>query len=356
MTGKIASGLLALAVATIVSCTTRVETYPSYATPLPRIQDKDYSMGVTSPFCGYIGNTLVVAGGANYPDRSLAQGGRRHAYKNIWALEGEEWKCLGFLEDSTAWGATFPVKDGLILAGGRNHRITLDKVRKITLDGDGVTSTVLPPIPRAVEQSAYTYYGDDLYILGGYDEDRPLRNVFHFNGEWERLPLLPDYIAQGIALATKDRLYIWGGYNPLQLKTAEGGFRLDLTAENPQWEKIAGIPSGGTLTGSSSLTLPDGRLLVVGGVDKDVFNRTFRYSPEEMKKYLSMAREDYNYRGEVLLFDPETEKWSTILEDEVFALTGAGLCLSPSGEITLVGGEVSPGTPTPRILSFTLKQ
>ena len=63
---------------------------------LKPIPDAAYSKGVSAPFCGMAGNVLVVAGGANFPDKSLIEGGAKRVYADIWAMDllSGEWSSL----------------------------------------------------------------------------------------------------------------------------------------------------------------------------------------------------------------------------------------------------------------------
>ena len=87
-------------------------------TEFPPIPDPAYAKGVSAPFCGYEGDALIVAGGANFPDKPLLEGGAKKVYNDIWAFSEGAWHHAGFLRDSVAYGATFAVPGGLVLAGG----------------------------------------------------------------------------------------------------------------------------------------------------------------------------------------------------------------------------------------------
>ena len=58
-------------------CTTSEETRQPAEVPLPAIAPgTDYGLGVSALAAGEIDGTLIVAGGANFPDTPAAEGGK----------------------------------------------------------------------------------------------------------------------------------------------------------------------------------------------------------------------------------------------------------------------------------------
>jgi len=55
--------------------------------PLPPIPDP---VGVAAPFAGVSGGALIVAGGANFPDRPPWQGGTKVWHDAVWVLDKPE--------------------------------------------------------------------------------------------------------------------------------------------------------------------------------------------------------------------------------------------------------------------------
>src|ERR1044071_1523115 len=58
-------------------------TFPS----LPPAAGQQKQPGVASPFVGVHGNALIVAGGANFPDKMPWEGGAKVWWDDIWVLE-----------------------------------------------------------------------------------------------------------------------------------------------------------------------------------------------------------------------------------------------------------------------------
>ena len=187
-------------------------------TELKAIPDAAYAKGVSAPFCGVAGDALVVAGGANFPDKSLLEGGAKRVYADIWALEAGEWAHAGLLPDSTAYGATFAVDGALVLAGGNVCGVTTDKVYELTLQDGAAVLRALPPLPEPMEQCGWTRDGDRLYLVGGVGTTGVYACTV---GEyvWTRLADLPEPLVQPVAFASGGLLYVWGGFNPETLES-----------------------------------------------------------------------------------------------------------------------------------------
>ena len=312
---------------------------------LPPIPDAAYAKGVSAPFCGYIGDTLVVAGGANFPDKPLLEGGTKKVYADIWAHDGAQWLHAGCMKDSVAYGATFQLDNALVFAGGNVNGKTTDKVYKVQLAGGKSLLTELPSLPVPMEQYGWSQYGNNLYLAG-------TEGVFCCQigaWTWTRLCALPEPLVQPVAYATEKGLFLWGGFNPETLMAPSIGHFLNL--ETLEWESAPHIPDDGTFVGASGTTLPDGRLVVVGGVNRAIFERALRNTPEDRIPYLSREPEEYKFRKSVWLFDGL--RWKELGEVPETALAGPGIAATASG-LLVTGGELKPGVRSPKTFTIAL--
>ena len=332
---------------------------------LAPIPDAAYAKGVSAPFCGVAGDALVVAGGANFPDKSLLEGGAKRVYADIWALEAGEWVHAGLLPDSTAYGATFAVDGALVLAGGNVCGVTTDKVYELTLQDGAAVLRALPPLPEPMEQCGWTRDGDRLYLVGGVGTTGVYACTV---GEyvWTRLADLPEPLVQPVAFASDGLLYVWGGFNPETLEVSDKGLVIPIDssvipadssvipAEEPEspWREAPSIPDGGTFVGATGATLPDGRLAVVGGVNRAIFARALHNTPEDRIPYLSKEPAEYRFRQAVYAFDPASGAWTLLGADPACALAGPGVAVRPDGGLYVAGGELKPGVRSPKL--FTL--
>ena len=320
-------------------------------TELKAIPDAAYAKGVSAPFCGVVGDALVVAGGANFPDKSLLEGGAKRVYADIWAHTDGEWAHVGVLPDSTAYGATFAVDGALVLAGGNVCGVTTDKVYELSLQGGAAVLRALPPLPEPMEQCGWTRDGDRLYLAGGVGTTAVYACTI---GEyvWTRLADLPEPLVQPVAFASGGSLYVWGGFNPETLEVFDKGLVISSEVEKSLWREAPSIPDGGTFVGATGATLPDGRLAVVGGVNRAIFARALHNTPEDRIPYLSKEPAEYQFRQAVYAFDPVSGAWTLLGADPACALAGPGVAVRPDGGFFVVGGELKPGVRSPRLFSL----
>ena len=320
-------------------------------TELKSIPDAAYAKGVSAPFCGVVGDALVVAGGANFPDKSLLEGGAKRVYADIWAHTDGEWAHVGVLPDSTAYGATFAVDGALVLAGGNVCGVTTDKVYELSLQGGAAVLRALPPLPEPMEQCGWTRDGDRLYLVGGVGTTAVYACTI---GEyvWTRLADLPEPLFQPVAFASGGSLYVWGGFNPETLEVSDKGLVISSEVEKSLWREAPSIPDGGTFVGATGATLPDGRLAVVGGVNRAIFARALHNTPEDRIPYLSKEPAEYQFRQAVYAFDPASGAWTLLGADPACALAGPGVAVRPAGGLYVAGGELKPGVRSPRIFSL----
>lgn len=314
---------------------------------LPAIPDSAYAKGVSAPFCGVIGEALLVAGGANFPDKPLLEGGAKKVYADIWAHRQGRWEHAGVLPDSTAYGATFQLDESLVLAGGNDGRQSLDKVYELSRQDGQFRLRPLPPLPVPMEQAGWTSGKDRLYLAGGVGTT----GVYTCKtGEyiWSKLTDLPQPLVQPVLFASGERLYVWGGFNPETLELPEKAWVWD----GHSWKDGPAFPDGGTFVGATGATLPDGRLAVAGGVDRSIFARALHNTPEDRIPYLSQEPAAYRFRQAIFLFDPATESWSEAVETPLCALAGAGVAVCGSQALYIAGGERKPGVRSPLIFSL----
>ena len=379
--------------AALALCLVACNTETMKTTDLKAIPDAAYAKGVSAPFCGAIQDVLVVAGGANFPDKSLLEGGAKRVYADIWAKapHGRKWIHAGVLPDSTAYGATFAVDSALVLAGGNVCGVTTDKVYELRLSYGKAVLRTLPQLPVPMEQCGWTRDGENLYLVGGVGTTGVYTCKIG-TYVWSKIADLPEPLVQPVAYASGGKLYVWGGFNPETLGVSDRGIVMDLTvissgaasvipsgAKESLWKAAPAIPDGGTFVGATGATLPDGRLVVVGGVNRAIFARALHNTPEDRIPYLSKEPAEYQFRQDVFTFDPAAAEdtigtgtvsdgvtgsatssgaWTRLGTVPACALAGPGVAVRPAasapghGSLYVAGGELKPGVRSPRIFSL----
>ena len=377
--------------AALALCLVACNTETMKTTDLKAIPDVAYAKGVSAPFCGAIQDVLVVAGGANFPDKSLLEGGAKRVYADIWAKapHGRKWVHAGVLPDSTAYGATFAVDSALVLAGGNVCGVTTDKVYELRLSYGKAVLRTLPQLPVPMEQCGWTRDGENLYLVGGVGTTGVYTCKIG-TYVWSKIADLPEPLVQPVAYASGGKLYVWGGFNPETLDVSDRGIVMEISpraslgrndsdtalstgaegahavissgaeggVEKSVWAEAPAIPDGGTFVGATGATLPDGRLVVVGGVNRAIFARALHNTPEDRIPYLSKEPAEYQFRQDVFAFDPAAGAWTCLGSVPACALAGPGVAVRPAtsasghGALYVAGGELKPGVRSPRIFSL----
>lgn len=364
-------GLYILAMLSLCSAgCTKVDTPPQLTVqPLPAIAPaSDYGKGVSAAAAGEIGGTLLIAGGANFPDTPAAEGGSKRFYDEIYALaEGaSEWELAGSLPHPAAYGAAFVLDDCIIMAGGANAGGTLQDVFRLSVNScafnsetdsqDGTLATVTPlsSLPVPVEQAGFAQNGKKLYIAGGLTNGVSSLGVYSCDmgadGEWRMMTELPEAMVQPIAAVTERFLYVWGGFDPAKKEAANYGFRFDM--QERVWNRTKGLPDGGTAVGAAAVQDSDGTMWVAGGVNREIFNAALNQPAEKSAEYLSQPVEYYRFRQQIFRFDTVSERWSAVGETPAAARAGAAVVLSPTYGFTILNGEQKPGIRSAEINSI----
>lgn len=350
----------------VVGCSgnTATDKQAIEVTALPAVAPAaDYGKGVSALAAGEIDGTLVVAGGANFPDTPAAEGGAKCFYDDIFTLKAgaDKWVAAGKLPQPVAYGAVFTTSWCIIIAGGANAEGSLADVFSLELSPDETlndiaVSTSIPPLPMPIEQAAAARNGDKLYIAGGLSNGKPSLGVYAYNlavgGEWNMIAGLPEPFVQPVAAATDNYIYVWGGFDPAKKIAADYGFRYDL-ARN-EWSRIEGLPDGGTAVGSTVVQDKSGTALLAGGVNRDIFNAALNQPADKNAEYLSQLVDYYKFRREIFAFDPATETWSSVGEAPAAARAGAAL-LPTSDGIIILNGEEKPGIRSAEINQLSIR-
>ncbi len=336
--------------AAISSCADRGtgESFRLYGCGWPSEASEGYSKGVSAPFCGVYDGKFVTAGGANFPETPAAEGGQKRYYSDIHVFDGERWMKAGELPFPLAYGGSFTIDGEMLTAGGNNGSGTVADVFRIVQLGGGLMALPSTPLPTPVEQAGYASDGDTIYIAGGLSADGVSEKVLagkvsDAGIEWKEIAGMPERLVQPVAFAAEGCLYVWGGFDPVEKRVSTKGWRLDLNS--CKWDEAGEGPDGETFAGASAAVLDDGRAVVVGGVDKDVFTHGLSAAGEAKAAYMTMDPEDYRFNRKLRIFDPEEGRWTSAGEDGALALAGAGI--ASDGKTTYItGGEIKPGIRT----------
>lgn len=136
--------------------------------------------GVAGPFVGRVAGKLVIAGGSNFPDKPLWQGGEKRFYDTIRILGTDKDGSFQWVETAIrlpepgAGGASVTVDDVLYLFGGSNTEGTTDRCLKLAWNGETGQPEIfpLPKLPEPLSFSAAAAHNGVVYLAGGYTDEK----------------------------------------------------------------------------------------------------------------------------------------------------------------------------------------
>jgi N-acetylneuraminic acid mutarotase len=188
---------------------------------LPPLPDEN---GFAGSFGGVCGGALLVAGGANFPDKKPWQGGAKVWYESAFLLDrpGGTWKRIGRLPRPLGYGVSVTYRDGVVCVGGSDAARHYADVFRLDIKDGRLVTTSLPPLPRPLANACGALVGDVLYVAGGQAK--------------------PEASSASKAVVT-----------------------IDLAAAVPQWREIEPCPGGGRILAVAAAF--DGAFWVVGGAE-----------------------------------------------------------------------------------------
>lgn len=331
-------------------------------------------VGVSAAFVGVADGCVLRAGGCNFPENPMAPDSKKKYYDGIYVLvQNEEGSIstekIGALPSPMAYGCAITTPRGLVVVGGTTPSESLSETYMVNVTDSGyVKMSHLPSLPFKADNNAGTYCEGKVYLAGGNVDGQP-SNVLYcldlndVDKGW--LPLAPfpgNPRVQPVMAAGKDakgnsRLYMWGGFAgksaDWEASLETDGLAYDI--KKKKWSRVnAPVDGEGnevSTGGGVALTLPDGKIAVIGGVNKDIFLEALR---NQAPDYLSHPAEWYRFNDLIFIFDPATEKWSIADRNQSAARAGAGAAVAPDGTVLLVGGEIKPRIRTADILQIKL--
>lgn len=329
-------------------------------------EEQGLDKGVSACYCGVINGYLYIAGGCNFPDKPVAEGGKKRFYKAIYAAklnaEGNrlEWKTVGQMPQPAAYGVSVTYENSLILVGGNNETGGLTTAIRLRPTATGMQQEALPNLPHALDNMAGAVVGHILYVVGGNCEGVATQKVWSLDLKntakegWKEEPSIPGISrVQPIAAALAgDLLGVWGGFAP---KTDSKAAQLAMNGASYNagcgtWTALP-VPTDALgeevfTGGATAIATPQKGVVVVGGVNKDVFLAAINKLPEG---YLLHEPEWYRFNSRVLCY--RDGAWTQLLQHPSVARAGCALAYW-DGWVYVVGGELKPGIRTPEIVRF----
>lgn len=341
--------LITSLILTLASTSLRAEVAWSQLMPLPD------PIGVAAPFAGVSSETLVVAGGANFPEAAPWDGGVKQWHSSIFALEQTDgsWRRVGELPEANAYGTSVTTKDGILCLGGSNESHHFSSCFILQYVDGSCRFKELPSLPKPLAYTAGAALGEKVYLFGGSEEPGSTsasNELFRLDLQdlgkgWEPCDPLPGPGRILPVVGVRDgSLFVFSGasLHPDDKGNPARTYLTDAWRYRPDegWQEMASLPRAAVAAPSPATALGHSHLLILGGDDGSLAD----FMPKSAHP---------GFTHEHLLYDRLTDTWtsSTSLPEDLEspvttpAVTWNERTVFPSGEIR-------PGVRSPQVLSL----
>jgi SSS family transporter len=379
---------------------------------LPPAHNESNQSGLAGPYVGVHKGALLVAGGANFPERMPWLGGKKIWWDDVYVLEKDatgkpqkDWFRSPKLKlpHPIAYGVAISTEKGVICIGGSDaERIHADVIRLQWLPKEKeVKIQPLPDLPRPLAYMAGVKVGDVVYLAGGQEtaKGKATKNFWALDlseedkpdGDftWKELPAWPGPprvlpVAAAQSDGRNDCFFLFSGRLPktgMPTELLTDAYKYEPTSKT--WTQLADVSSGDgqTLCVMAGIGAPVGaaHVGVFGGADgkrfleieamnariaalkNEVENTTKKGSVEldELQAKHRLFHEKHTgFSPDVLAYHTITNTWTKMGEaDTPFPVTTQAVewNLSINGGkersyLIIPSGEFSPGVRTTEVL------
>lgn len=352
----------------------------SVATELPA-PGVEIQLGLAGVCTGISNNVLLVAGGANFPNRMPWQGGKKKYWDDIYILKKVDstFKWLSSapfkLKNKMAYGASVTVADSVVCIGGETESGLSKEV--FLLQWDAVAKTivtkVLPPLPFPVTNAGAATIGNTVFIAGGETPDSVASqflslDLANTSSGWKELHRLPKPVSHALLVAQcngdDNGLYLIGGRMRNSGRTSDlyaSVYRFDLKTNN--WKEKKSLPYA--LSAGTGIATGSRHILLFGGDKGETFQKTERLVAAINRETNEARKEELNsqkihlqsthpgFSKEVLQYNTLTDVWSVTgsIPLDVPVTTTA---IKWGNFVMIPSGEIKAGVRTRKILAGNL--
>ena len=353
------------------------------APELPKRAQDSIAFGYAGMVGGVHNATIIVGGGANFPDGLPWKGGKKSYSDKLYVLDGGKWQLSNqTLPSPLAYGASVSIPDGILVIGGENGSSTTKQVLAIKYNpvSSAIEITEYPPLPEPLAYTAAVVEDGYAYVVGGKNDEKCVNSFYRLSledkKEWEKLTDFPGSPRAVHAISvqeTKDsrKLFVIGGRNQNAGKKSETlTDYLSYDLRKGVWNNEGTLlidDKPRVLMGASAETMGSMHLMVYGGSDEILFDQL-----ETIALELAQTQNDSivakltakndkilsahpGFSKEILGYNTITQKWFLYdsLPDKIPV---TALSFKKDDEFFIVSGEISPGIRTPKVQKYKIAE
>ncbi len=320
------------------------------------------TLGVAGPVCGTDGNSLIVAGGANFPEAPPWNNGRKVWHDAVYVLDRPQgqWIEVGKLNRPIGYAvsvsipAALGIDPGVAYLGGSNADGHHADCWIIRWKGGKLSQEPLPSLPQVCANACGALLGDTIYMAGGIQQPDSTKAMHQFWAlnlsrqplAWDELTAWPGTERMLAVAAVQDgAFYLCSGAS---LAAAADGrpvrtYLQDAYRYRPKegWDRITDLPRPAVAAPSPAPAVGQSSFLVLGGDDGGLVD--FR----PLDRHSGVPKS-------ILAYHAITGTWTTLPTrlPAPHVTTGA---VSWQGQHFITSGEVRPGVRSPEVWQLTSK-
>ncbi len=299
--------------------------------------------GFAGMYAGVSHEALIIAGGANFPDKRPWEGGTKIWYEDVWLLAKPDgaWQKIGKLPQPLGYGVSITFNDEVICIGGSNATGHHAECLALRWQNEKLTTRTLPSLPVPCANLSGALVGTNLYVAGGIDKPDAVTALHTFwsldlsksEATWKALEPWPGKERMLAIAGSDDRsFYLFSG---AALHKDEDGkpvreWLKDAYRYTPDkgWERLPDLPRVAVAAPSPAMLISPHELLIASGDDGSKLG----FKPET---------EHPGFPRDTLLFDTVTNAWHQA-EPVPFSRATAPTT-EWQGDFIIPNGEARPG-------------
>ncbi len=317
--------------------------------PLPNVH------GVAAPFAGVHNSALIVAGGANFPEKMPWEGGKKVWHDRVWLLDqpAGAWRDVGTLPQPLAYGVSISTPDGVICIGGSNDERHFADVFEVSWRNGKLETKTLPPLPHPVANACGAMLGTTILVAGGTETPTSitaLKTFFTFDFAdpkpvWKTLEPWPGPARMLAVAAVQDGSFWLISGADISADNSGKPKRRYLTdayrfRPNAGWTRVADVPRAVVAAPSPAIETGTKQFLIVGGDDGTKVD----FQPPDQHPGFSRT---------VLMYDTIANTWTSVGQAPVSRVTAP--TVKWADQWLIISGEQKPGVRSPDVWSLRFK-
>lgn len=237
--------------------------------------------------------------------------------------------------------------------------------------GAAMAAETWPDLPAPVKNGIAARVGDMAFVgLGSAGTDLYALDLSDPAAGWQKRASFVGPATNGAAVAVSaTTIYLFSG-NGKATEDARSPIIFDTVyaydTQSDRWSKRdTKTPVG--LSGAKAVSLGDGRIALVGGYNKELFDTYLaeigaidkEADPEGFRalvtSYMGMEPKAYRWNDKLLVYDPAANNWGSLGDNPYLPNCDPALVAEGDGRFLVMSGEIKPGLRTPEVKHVEIK-